>query len=278
MSELTRETGDYPLSIGTSLALEGLLGKHPNQPKYPPGHGRINALWVNLRTLVRNLVDAIPSEQVSEFHAQDAVELAIEEVKTLMTVMDMEGRSKITVTCYQADLAEVKWKMPNAIYRVPKTEKQKTRAAMEEYVLQGLRLRMVDEAVPCMDIAHRPTTQRAVVALLTHYPHELFWRFEFDGMFLLESHTGKLKSYSQWQTKLKHLPDDTRLPFSRFTLQVFGDGNFILAQAKKTRDELLQLAQTRHWSGVTTDEKIYHDISKWGGEKLKDVYRELMTR
>lgn len=278
MDYVVRETGAFPLSIGTSLALEGLLQRHPNQPRMPPGHKRVRSVWVNLRTIIRNFYAALTAVQLKEITIEQSVDLLVDECRTLPTVLTQETKNNLQTVLYVTDFAETKWLYPNAIYWEPNTEKQRHRHNLEHFTLFALLEQLHNERIAVIKIATQPPTTPGVVALLTHYAHELLWRFQFDGLFLLESHTGKLKSYTQWRTKLKGVKDDEHIPFNAFTLQLFGDGALFDAYPKKLRDEVRQLADSRHWTGVTTLEKIQSDVRRFGGETLKKTLTQLISR
>jgi len=278
MDYVVRETGAFPLSIGTSLALEGLLQRHPNQARMPPGYKRIRGVWVNLRTLVRNFYASLTAAQQKEIVVEQAIELLMEECRAIPTVLSHETKNSLVVTFYVTDFDETKWLYPNAKYWKPSTEKQRFRHNLEHFTLIALTEHLDAEGLSYTVVKKRPPTIPGVIALLTHYPHELLWRFQFDGLFLLESHTGKLKSYTQWRTKLKGVKDEDHIPFNDFTLQLFGDGTLFDAYPKQLRDEVRQLADTRNWTGVTTLEKIQSDVRRYGGENLKRTLGELTSR
>lgn len=278
MDYVVRETGAFPLSIGTSLALEGILQRHPNQARMPPGYKRVRGVWVNLRTLVRNFYASLTTAQQKEITVEQAIELLIEECRTIPTVLSHETKNSLSVMLYVTDFSETKWLYPNAKYWEPNTEKQRFRHNLEHFTLIALIEHLDAEGISYTVVKKRPPTTSGVVALLTHYPHELLWRFQFDGLFLLESHTGKLKSYTQWRTKLKGVKDEDHIPFNDFTLQLFGDGTLFDAYPKKLRDEVRQLADIRNWTGVTTLEKIQSDVRRYGGENLKRTLGELTSR
>lgn len=278
MDYITRETGAFPVSIGTSLAVEGLLGRHPDQPRRPPGYKRIREVWVNLRTLVRNFYASMTADQQNSITLEQAVELLNEELQVLPTILQQETRGQVSVTWYLASLDEVKWQFPNAKYREHHTEKQRFRHQLELHTLTQWFPTLQEQGIKVYEIKRRPKVHPGVVALLTHYPHELFWRFQFDALFLLESHTGKLKNYSKWTSKLSGVKEEDHIPFNETTLQLFGDGTLFNAFPKKVRDEIKLIAETRHWTTVTTTEKMRSDIDRFGGEQLKAVFHQLQHR
>ena len=61
---LDRTLGFFPMSIATSLAFEGVthLGEYGDRPGEPEIN-QIEAIWCNLRTLIRNAIGAFTKEK-----------------------------------------------------------------------------------------------------------------------------------------------------------------------------------------------------------------------
>lgn len=55
-----REKGKVPISIGTSLAFESLLNIHDDLKHKIPPYLETEVIWINVKTLFRNLWGAIP--------------------------------------------------------------------------------------------------------------------------------------------------------------------------------------------------------------------------
>ncbi|AEH03487.1 hypothetical protein AVT69_gp061 [Pseudomonas phage PhiPA3] len=272
MDLIEREVGQIPVSIGTSLAFEGILGIHPAEPKQPIDVKSVKEIWVNLRTLARNLWSAVSTSDVHSVNPRDAVEILLNEVQTIPVAL-LQANSKIKVRYYIASTDEVKWLFPKAAFKEAKTPKQMAYEVYERYAAIELLQRMKEENIEVMEIARKPPRADGTVALLTHFPHELLWKEHFNRLLLLESHTGKIKPYQMWYTKLHGIKaDDQQLPFTKFTLQVFGDGVLLEPQSKAIKGQLKQLAKTRKWTPVTTQDKLYHDIQTHGSKELKEAY------
>lgn len=278
MDYIDRDTGHFPLSIGTSLAIEGLLGMHPQSPKQPSGTAQISEVWVNLRTLIRNFHAAMTAEVAKKAPLDVAAQILYEELTTIPDVLNQHARGKYTLCVYQNDLSDLKWQFPKADHKTPKTEKQRQYANFETVVLKLLLDQMQHQASPLLTVVRKPPGTNRVIALFTHHPHELLWRTQFSRVFLLESHTGRLKSIGQWGGKLNGVSEEDQLPLNEFTLQVFGDKQLLNGMPKGQRDETKQIALTRKWTTVTTVPKIQSDIMRYGGESLKRTCQLLMTR
>ena len=278
MEPIHRETGHFPLSIGTSLAIEGLLGQHPDNPPKPRAYRGATQLWINLRTLIRNYFAAMTADDLHRATTDVNIDLLLTEVTTIPTLLEQHQNGQCQAVFYVVDLAETKWAFPGGLYKEPKTPKQVKRAQLEHLTLILLLQQLDENRLPYTQVGTYPKVQPGVIALLTHFPHELLWRFMFSELYLLESHTGKLKSATQWLTKLKGVGEDDHLPFNAFTLQLFGDGVLFNAHPKALRDEVKQLATTRKWTGVTTLVKIRQDINRYASTALKEVFSELTRR
>lgn len=276
MDIIERDVGSIPVSIGTSLALEGILGTHPEKPQQPTNVKTVQTIWINLRTLARNLFQAVPTESALSVDYTNAVAVLLKETQTIPVAMAQQGYTG-KIRYYLASKDGPKWSFPKAKFKEAKTPKQLAYDMFERFVSIELYQQMKAEKADVMEIDTKPKSGEGIVAILTHYPHELLWRPQFSRLLLLESHTGRLKTYNTWYTKLNGLKSkdvDYPMPFTEFTIQVFGDGQTLDSQPRKVRDELKELSKTKKWTGITTPDKLYHDIMS-GSKELKDLYKLL---
>jgi hypothetical protein len=275
MDIIERDVGQIPVSIGTSLAFEGLLGIHPNPPKQPTNVKTIQTVWINLRTMARNLFQAVPTDKAMEMDYTNSVAVLLTETQTLPVALAQQGFTG-KIRYYLASKEAVKWMFPKANFKKAETPKQLAYEMFERFVAIELYQQMKAANMDVMEIDQKPKSGEGIVAILTHYPHELLWKPQFSRLLLLESHTGKLKTYNTWYTKLNGIKENEYpMPFTEFTLQVFGDGQLIdPQQPRKIREELKQLSKDKKWTGITTPDKFYHDIMT-GSKELKDLYKLL---
>lgn len=268
---LERAVGQIPVSIGTSLAFEGYLGTHPANPKQPVDVKSVKEIWVNLRTMARNLWEAVPSNEKANVNPAAAVDVLMQEVQTIPVALAQAG-ARAKVRFYIAAKDSIKWLFPKSTFKEAKTPKQMAYEVYERYASIELLSRMKDEGLEVIEIGKKPPPSEGTIALLTHYPHELLWKDNFQRLLLLESNTGKFKPWQLWYTKLHNVKEDTPMPFSKFTLQVFGDGVELLPQPRNITGQLRLMAQNRKWSPVTAESKVYHDINSHGSKELKEAY------
>lgn len=273
MDLIEREVGKIPVSIGTSLAFEGYLGIHPGEPKQPLDVKTVKEIWVNLRTLARNLWQAVPTAEVANLNPAAAVDVLMQEVQTIPVAL-AQYNARAKVRYYITGKDSMKWTFPKATFKQARTPKQMAYEVYERYASIELYRRMKDEGMEVILVERKPPSTDGTVALLTHYPSDLLWKENFQRLLLLESHTGKLKPWNLWYSKLHNITEATPMPFNKFTLQVFGDSVDIEPQPRNIIGQLKQLALSKRWSPVTTEAKMYHDIQS-GSKELKEAYAKL---
>lgn len=258
----SREKGEVPVSIATALALQGAFGTYPDRPEpVAPISEGVRQIWINLRTLVRNFYGAIAPNRKT-FITPPAVAIAlVEELNIIESSVYNHSNGLTSVVFYYCDYGEVVRKFPRANIRTPTTEIQRMQHTLEQQTLQQLL-----QLEPNKDIRRFGLslgTGHPVSMIVTHYPVDLFNRYGFEKLFLLESHTGVIKQPAQWYTKLSNGKELDFLPFSKFTVQVFGDGNNLFSpMPNKVRQQVIDLAKQDRWTPLTTDEKIKMSLNR----------------
>lgn len=270
-----REVGLYPLSIGTSLAIQGMLGQHPGNPHQPSGHKGITSLWINIRTLVRNYREAIKKDDQGRIKYDTAALVILSEMGVIPEVFRQNGRN-IEVVYYYQPTEDIEQQFANAKFKEAKTDKQIEAMTYEKFTTRILLAECANAKLPVVQIRRKPPANHNVTAILSHYPKDLFWKPCFGRLFLLESHTGKLKTYVDWYTKLNGIKTDNPVPLNEFTIQVFGDSHLFDGQDNKIRAELRELAKTKRWNGTTSTDRMASDIRSYGSVLLKQTYAKLM--
>lgn len=271
MNVLEREVGDFPLSIGTSYALQGLFNTHPNQKPVPLNVSTIDTIWINIKTLTRNLYAALGSAQTQTIDYNEAVDILVTEAESILTIVQ-QTRIKAKVIFYLASSNAALWKYPHALWKKPKTVKQLGYDIYEKQVATECYLRLKEQLPEHTVELENPEGRNGICVMLTHFPMELLWKDRFTRLMLLESHTGKVKPYNQWYTKLNGVREDMPMPFNRFTLQLFGDGVIMDSFKRPLRQEFIELAKANRWTGITTIDLMYHTIQQKGSDELKQTY------
>lgn len=255
-----REKGAFPISIGTSLAIEGAIGQHPDQPPHANALLANKQVWFNLFTLFRNLYQSLKAEDQKAATVVDLYPALVEDILGCQTTVSQESGGKCQAVFYLNDYSTLPKKYPHAKLRQPSTENQQIYQAIEEATL----LRLLKD--PPVEIERFQTSIQGhfgKVLIVTHYSFDLFARYSFAELNLLESHTGKIKPPSQWNSKLTGKREDTdHLPFLMLTLQVYGDGQQFMSLPGGLRSAILKVAKSRQWTSVTTIDKVKFTLEK----------------
>lgn len=105
------------------------------------------------------------------------------------------------------------------------------------------------------------------VLITTHCYVDLFNKLD---LYLLESHTGVLKTKNQWNTKYHQVgeSDLSNLPFEQSIYYLLGDRNLVVPSKLMLRRKLLEIAKKFNWSPLTTTIKIQTDLMR-----VPELYR-----
>ena len=109
-----RSTSSFPLSVGTGLALESLF--EPTQERIDPERiipakvdiTQYDQFWINLFTLTRNLLQAIPAEYLLNVSAQamaDSVAMEIDVMQSLLSSYSNKTELKLYACTYDKALS-----------------------------------------------------------------------------------------------------------------------------------------------------------------------------
>jgi hypothetical protein len=255
-----REVGtQVPVSIATALALESAFGISEEMPEHktkPPIH-TVNALWINVRTMVRNILGAIPSADQDRVFPDPLVDAITSEMQIIKAAVDRFSHNSCKVVFYCQSYHSLKREYPHCFHRELKTEKQQFFKGLEDNTIAKM-ADTVFEPILTSDLKLKGNNDDALI--ITHMPVDLLSRYEFTKLRLLESHTGKVKAYTSWSSKLTGGKDLARMPFNRVTLQFFGDGVHFSTFPAKEKKQIIELADRHRWNPTTTLDKMKADI------------------
>lgn len=275
-----RDQGQFPISIGTSLALEGAFGILEDNPDNNPVINRVDVLYVNLRTLIRNMVGAIQPGGLEEVYPEDLAIILINEIVTIEQAVAQMTNGRVKVVTYLCNYRKLPKRFPFAILKAAKTEKQQYAAMREENTViefkellkQNPNVRIIETD---MDLDPDPRK----VLMLSNYAVDLLQRYRFSSLILLESHTGAAKSQTMWHTKLTNGKELNNIPFDQMTLQFFGDnGNLFTGFPIKYRRVLLSIAEKNRWTHLTTKDLIISSVHKAYEPELEQLIKNLYSK
>lgn len=272
----TRAVGQYPLSVATSLAIESLVGILPEAPADVPPITQYDVLWVNMRTLLRNLLGSIETDK-RKFLSHDSVaEYLVNEMRTIETICVEKGDGRFEVAYYICSYSDLTYSFNRAILKHTTTPGQKNADMFERAVFETIE-REHQGSIPYLTLTRKFPEVGNKALLLSHYAIDLLQRYRFESLTLLESHTGAIKPPQMWNTKLKNGRDLERIPFDRMSIQMFGDGVSFSPMAIKVRQKIIEIAEKNKWTPVTTKDYVIHCVVQNRDPALealvKDLYR-----
>lgn len=254
-----RELGNLPISIATALAIDGLYNRHPDlkpMPKLPASKAKV--IYLNARTIFRNIHGAIgDNDKAQAVNAKDYARTLLEEVDELKAALAQE-QHPLEVVLYLPSYKSIARYMGNGELKPLNTDKQKTYNNLENNTLQHIYDMYKDvEDKPFLevDMEIKVDTYQNIF-ILTHLPVDLLNVKNAADIFLVESHTGKVKSQELWYTKFSS-ERSPHIPFNKATLLFFGDsGGLFKPQNIKSRRRLVDIANTRKWNAHTTPDRM----------------------
>lgn len=270
-----RAQGQFPISIPTSLALEGAFGILPEAPSTDPEVKKRTLMLVNTRTLVRNLVGSIESDNKKFLEPYTSAEVIANEMRTIEQLVAEHSDGRCTVLFYHCTYTDLLREFSRAIIKTPNTPGQQWAQDFERNVIQVLTKEI---KAPITSYTRNFPELGGDAMIITHYPLDLLQRYRFNSLVLLESHTGAVKPPPLWNTKLYNGRELEQLPFDRMTLQMFGDGVLFSPMPIKIRKRTYGIAVKDRWTPITTQAYVIKSIEGNHDPALevlvKDLYRK----
>jgi len=271
-----RTTGQFPISVATSLAIEAALGIYPERPVDPAPILEYEELWVNLRTLFRNMHGAFEKGIADTVLPEAYAEGLNDEMVQIHDIITSKTNGMTKVVYYISDYADIDKKYPYAVTRRDNTPKQKLFTATLKDSIELL-LKMHPEGnIRKVRLKLRPE-HKTKAMIITHIAFDLVSNSDFKQLTLLESHTGAIKERAQWYTKYYEGKSLTMVPFREDFLQIFGDNEFFRPADKKLRQDILDIALKYRWNPSTTDEKIKYGVNQLKNPYALEVLRSIMA-
>lgn len=248
-------------------------------PIRPIPIGEIDVVLVNVRTVYRNLLGGIRAANKDNVAVADIPDFLFQEMQQIRAAVSKMSHDRVETYFYLCLYPDLKAHFPKAILVEPTTQKQRVAKEMEEQVIRVIaaspQLYGYPKAFDYYVDGGKLENER--VAMLTHIPLDLVNRYQFKELYLLESNTGAFKRHSEFSSKLKVKPEGTHLPFSAFTLQVFGDGGkLFVPQSVEVTNFVGDLARKFRWTHMTTVEKIKYNLESSGGNKFSGFLKTLL--
>lgn len=257
------------LSIGTHLAMETISTISPvdaarSRPVLDRPISAYTHLYVNVLTLIRNIVTTYPSGarvSVTDVTAQVLSELVI-----------LPSISPIPVVPYMSTYALLSGGKLAPYTRQYTTPLQKERAALYGTVLNTVMARQSD----IQRFTWTPSGSGETL-MLTHLVADLLGYRTFPSLSLLESNTGTIKHPPLFSTKfnLVNVYAAAHMPFSMKSWLVMGDKTLMKSAPTGVRKQYMAACEDNHWSPITADSKVLNDLKKPPYELAYAFYKQL---
>lgn len=262
-----RHLGQLPLSIATSIAFESLLNMEPseNASEYvrrPEGGNppieSFKTIWINLRTLLRNIDGAIDKDAERSASPLDYYHVLLAEISTIDGIIkNSYPEVKIMYFAKTYDSLTKIWKQ--ALFRDVTAPKLKIFSVIERNVLnfisEDIKKNVLNKDNFILADCYLHIENDS--ALFSHFPVDLILRKGGKFKALVESHTGAIKEKKDWNTKLRDGKKYPRIPFDAAMIQIFGDSqNMLSPQTKAIREKLSAMSEKYNWHPLTTKDRI----------------------
>lgn len=269
------ERGQYPINIPTSLALESLMGIHPERQWPKPPHLNYDEYWMNARTLYRNIVGSYTSDINILLMPGIIAELMHDEWEMIKKVIT--ENSRLTPVLYLPNYRQIYNRYnKHSVFKSDQTQKQKDeRKRMEKSISQFLH-DVGEGYVKGFDTDIKPDRKDARYLIQTHIAFDLVSERYFDELDLLESHTGAIKNKSLWYTKYNNGKELSMIPFTQYFLRIFGDKEFFSPKDSALRKAIVEVAIADNWGPLTTDARVRMSLGKLQNPYFREVVKDMM--
>ncbi len=253
-----RAMSGFPVSVGTGLSLETVFDpvqdvidperKVPNKVNI----SQYNLFIINVSTLLRNLLNSLPSGGLLTIDRKDILDTLLDEISFIDNYCSLNG---VVVKFYINTYLSIKKTYEGKDkLRIPTTDKQRFTEEVINYCLDKLYKEDEITVFP-NEIVYN---HRETALIMTHVPYDLLSHRHFSKLDLLESHTGVVKTKKDWNTKYYPLPnkDMSFLPFVEGFLVVFGDHVMFKPDSIQKREELYNALKAKKVHPLMSEETI----------------------
>lgn len=250
-----RSMSGFPISIGTSLALETIFD--PVQPVYDESRtvpnkiepSSYNLYLFNIATLLRNLLGSLnETNDIFRLKNKDILDALLEEIDWLSNFFQHSG---LGASFYIHNYNYPKNTYKDKLRKIT-TERQLRTEDIFKYCLD--KLAKEDDVKVFSKYIHYDKQDTALI--MTHVPWDLLSHSNFLKLDLLESHTGVVKTRKDWYTKYYKLPgerDMSFLPFIEYLLTVFGDNVMFKPEKLEKRLEIYNSLSKKNVHSLMTE-------------------------
>lgn len=268
--------GQLPVNIPTSLALESLIGIHPEREWKKSPYLNFTEFWMNVRTLYRNVCSSYTADMNRILTPPTICEIMFDEWNEISRIV--REQCKLQPVLYACNYKAIGHKYTkHTVFRGDKeTDVMKAERKRMEKSIQLFLDKVGEDGCKLFDLNITPDDSNSKCLIVTHLAVDLLSYRNFDSMELLESHTGNIKNRSLWYTKYNNGKELTMIPFTQYFLRIFGDKEFFAPLDKALRRELVDLAVSERWNSLTLDSKVRMSLDRLKNPYFKAVVKDMM--
>ncbi len=265
-----RTIGDTGLSIGTHLALESVF--HDSISPYDKNRTIPNKIDINrykyhifnMYTIIRNIMSACTHKYKDEIiQHKDFINTIIDEIN-IITYLYMDYKCKPIFI--SPDYSKLHYSL----------NKGKESVATLVYIEHKQIYHILKKAPKnlkekMLETNFKFPTLEGEILLTTSVPVDLLNK---GNITLLESHTGKIKTKSEFNSKFHKLgkADLSNMPFIEELVYILGDTSFVLPLKVSVRRPLYELSIEKNWTYRTSRDKVLSDIKN--NDELKFILKD----
>lgn len=260
-----RALGAYPVSIGIGLMLESIFTKN-NDNVYDPSRAMPQKIsidkyknhYYSMYTIVRGIVSSI--KNVKDYN------VVLSNQYFIRTLLD---ELYVLNSLYENTTCNFVIHFPDYSKVYANLNKNKDSDVLKTMVMYGsirkaLRNTIANKDMPIIydDIKLPASSDKTLITTSTAV--DLLNMSKISKLELVESHTGKLKTKLDFNTKYHKLGDTplTHIPFMEELLYILGDNTISKQMSIKTRQTLVNLSIESKWTAATSRDKVLYDIRK----------------
>lgn len=268
---MNRTLSSLPISVGTGLAIESLV----QSPL-----ARYSSFLLNLRTLFRNALGSFDNDEGETPSTEEVIEAVSDDMKGIAEALTSTNLSAhLSLIFYQPSYKGMKSMFPYAKLKNAEGNKltplQRNIETMREEVTEAI-LDKYKKVITENNVTLPRFNGRAIV--LTHHLVDLATSDSYTRLNLLESHTGIIKTFPEFYTKLTGGKELSNIPLNKLTLQVFGDRAVdFYSLPMRIKNEIRRLADEAKWSSASTPAFCRRTISGLNNSPDKDILLKLIS-
>lgn len=272
-----RQLSSFMVSVGTGLGLESL---------FKPTHERIDdtkeivefdidnidILYVNIETLFRNIIESLGNIAVKVGFLKNMespeymVDMIIDEVNVIHNLS--ESVSHLSTILFIPDYSDV-CRIHSCRHDVTENTMKLLYMDVLEKVKRFFHKDKSELELETINISHKLPSSNKRVGIFSHHGVDLLNVKSIRKLFLVESHTGKIKRSVDFNTKYHKIGDKNMsiFPFNERLIFLLGDREMAMPGKIKIRRAIYNLAINKNWTAFSSMERI--------DSGLKDISDEI---